>query len=640
MVLSLLVAAPVATVDVASGASGADQAWTVPTRPATCTPEAMARGDVAGCIVWEHGSPARRGFGSLPDPSVTPGFRFDGWSYHGPGVEAAATEMISANPVAVAGRRAGTLRTHVAAAALFEGFLDEVHGRGYPIRDAVGFVYRCTSGSGGRCDAGTMSLHAWGLAVDINAAANPERVYRATGERDDGVSACAVPMQTDIPRWVVEAAERWGLYWGGYGWSSDGCTAPDRWSDRVRRDPHHFEFRGTVDTALAIARRNGRPSHPMYCTVTVDDRGRDQRTCNRTGVPGAGTRSPVPLDPPADAVAAIVNITAVGARSPGFLTAESCSAPLEGPRTTSNTNFEIDAAAPSTAVVPLGPGRVCIWRSAPVHTLVDVVGWLIAEPTGSRRGSSAGAERIVPTTASRALDTRRSGPIPAAERHRYPLEAPSGAIVNVTALDAPAAGFVTADRCSALGTNAPGVSTVNHLVTTARANLTFVGSEVADGRSQSCLWSSAGAHALVDVVARLGPDGLGVVPIEATRRLDTRQCGRAGCPTAGAGQVVEVPGTGGAGVVVNVTVTGSASAGFVTAAPCSSLRPGAMPATSTVNFPAGGTVANLAIVTGGPLCVQSSTPAHLIVDVQARLDPTGGAGVRLTDQVRRLDTRR
>ena len=40
-----------------------------------------------------------------------------------------------------------------------------------------------------------------------------------------GTTACATPMTTDIPRWVVQTAEKWGLYWGGYGWSS-GCIEP------------------------------------------------------------------------------------------------------------------------------------------------------------------------------------------------------------------------------------------------------------------------------------------------------------------------------------------------------------------------------------------------------------------------------
>jgi hypothetical protein len=60
--------------------------------------------------------------------------------------------------------------------------------------------------------SGTLSLHAWGLAVDLNAASNP-----VGGESNQD------------PR-LVRAMERHGFYWGG-----DFPTVPD---------PMHFEFRG------------------------------------------------------------------------------------------------------------------------------------------------------------------------------------------------------------------------------------------------------------------------------------------------------------------------------------------------------------------------------------------------------------
>jgi D-alanyl-D-alanine carboxypeptidase len=60
--------------------------------------------------------------------------------------------------------------------------------------------------------SGTLSLHAWGLAVDLNAASNP-----VGGESTQDVR-------------LVRAMERHGFYWGG-----DFPTVPD---------PMHFEFRG------------------------------------------------------------------------------------------------------------------------------------------------------------------------------------------------------------------------------------------------------------------------------------------------------------------------------------------------------------------------------------------------------------
>jgi D-alanyl-D-alanine carboxypeptidase len=60
--------------------------------------------------------------------------------------------------------------------------------------------------------SGTLSLHAWGLAVDLNAASNP-----VGGESNQD------------PR-LVRAMERHGFYWGG--------------EFPTVRDPMHFEFRG------------------------------------------------------------------------------------------------------------------------------------------------------------------------------------------------------------------------------------------------------------------------------------------------------------------------------------------------------------------------------------------------------------
>ena len=57
-----------------------------------------------------------------------------------------------------------------------------------------------------------LSLHAWGLAVDLNAASNP---FRGRSRQD--------------PR-LVRAMERHGFTWGG------------RWP--TRPDPMHFELRG------------------------------------------------------------------------------------------------------------------------------------------------------------------------------------------------------------------------------------------------------------------------------------------------------------------------------------------------------------------------------------------------------------
>jgi len=75
--------------------------------------------------------------------------------------------------------------------------------------------------------------------------------------------------------------------------------------------------------------------------------------------------------------------------------------------------------------------------------------------------------------------------------------------------------------------------------------------------------------------------------------------GRAGVPS------------GATAVVVNVTVTGSQSGGYVTLWPG-----GAQPPTSTLNFDAGQTIANAAVVgTTGSVRLFASVPTHVILDI-------------------------
>jgi hypothetical protein len=96
------------------------------------------------------------------------------------------------------------------AASSFEGFLNELAATGYPVRSSGGFNYRNIAGSD------RLSQHAFGTAIDINAAANPR--VAPGGAR-----------VTDLPANVGEMAARYGLEWGG------------TWK---RPDAMHFEWAG------------------------------------------------------------------------------------------------------------------------------------------------------------------------------------------------------------------------------------------------------------------------------------------------------------------------------------------------------------------------------------------------------------
>jgi hypothetical protein len=639
---------------------GDNTPWAIPAVPPRCTTDRLATGNVEGCVVIGNIDPSEAGWGTPPAPGVGGGWRWSGYGYNGsPALVGWEAEFLDSNATTVAGLRPGRLRSHVAVAALFEGFLTEINAGGYGVADAAAYSFRCTDGSGGwSCPAGDradLSNHAWGLAIDMNAATNPIRSYG----RIDGVTACSTPVITDMPRWVIQTAEKWGLYWGGYGWSS-GCATPTTERDSVFRDPPHFEFRGTVDQALRIAAFNGAGQRSMFCAEVVTHGGRDARMCNGLGRPGAGWRTPVALPAPAGARAVMVNLTATDATSGGYLTLEECTATPIGDRSTSNTNYDAGRDAANLAVAALGtppassmpatPRRLCVYRSSPTHSIVDVVGY-VAEPAAQRT-----VRWFQPTSPVRLTDTRRGGwcrpgvaCVPGRTAGGSLQSIPTSAIgttanvavTNITVTDALAPGFVTAARCDQLGGEISH-SNVNYRAATAVANLAVVETG-ADGGA--CIYAQSDTHLVVDQVGTMRTDaGLGWSLVPGRRLVDTRGCAGATCgvrvPAMG---VLRVPtGIASDGAVLNVTITGTDATGYATVGSCTTLVPGVEPATSTVNHDAGATVANMTFVDVDPtgdVCVFTFAAAHVIVDLQAELVTTRQLGTITITPVRADDTR-
>lgn len=105
-------------------------------------------------------------------------------------------------------------------APLFAGFIRAIVAGGYSLdgrADDWGYASRYIRGLEAQH---VLSNHAWGLAVDLNAADHP------LGRRGTGV-----------PDWVVKEAHRWGLFWGG--------------NYKTRPDEMHFEY---VDRPEDVAR--------------------------------------------------------------------------------------------------------------------------------------------------------------------------------------------------------------------------------------------------------------------------------------------------------------------------------------------------------------------------------------------------
>ncbi len=330
----------------------------------------------------------------------------------------------------------------------------------------------------------------------------------------------------------------------------------------------------------------------------------------------------------ADAV--VLNLTATGATSAGFLTASPGGTARPS---TSSANYTLGSDAANLVVVGLGPGNtVDLYNSgATVDVVADLFGVF----------SAAGTFGYVARPPTRILDTRVSdvpgeqgfplgclAALPADDGLLAAAGIPddyAAAVVNLTAIETTAAGYL-----SVLGDDwfgdlpaAPSTSNLNVAANDTRANLA-----VTDGAS----WSVAnGPGLLAAVVADLAgwfiapqddPTAARYLPVTPTRVLDTRVgIGSSGPFATDSSRAVALPlpplaaPAAATAVVVNVTAVESNAAGYLTLSPSGSARPNA----SNVNYDAGEAVPNLAIVkigAGGSIDVFAATGnPQVIVDV-------------------------
>lgn len=617
-----------------------DTPWRQPEAPPRCTTAQAESGNVAGCLVAFYYDPAASGWGTPPAPGKGEGWEWNGYTYSGsPALQKWESKYIAENTTTVAGLAPGIVETHVYAQPLFEGFLNEISAKGYRVRDIGGYSFRCTAGDGWKCPSGDPSLlsnHAWGLAIDFNSSTNPIKTYTGT----NGTTACQTPIETDIPKWVVETAEKWGLYWGGYGWSA-GCPTTTTERSSVYRDPPHFEFRGTPAQAAAIAAFNYGNDPNAFCRKVVDEAGKDVTRCNYTGRPDATWRIPVQLDPPEGATAALINLTATDGAALGYLTLEDCRPRKAGERTTSALSFAPGESIATMAIVPLDKGRFCVYRSAAVHSIVDVAGYITAE------GEPMWLETMTPR---RLTDTRlngtcrptgecQQGHVPGESEHVVPTSDEATRIVNLTVVDGRRPGWLQTGACGELGQSNV-FSNLNYMDQWPRANLAMMGA----GDDGSCVFSLTQSHVIVDELARLQPDeGYGWQLGPARRILDTRRCTDDWCNgRPGALRVVRFDvGADVPAAAIAVTVTETQGPGYVTVGDCDDLKGRSEMATSNLNYRAGQIVTNLALVEleHGTACAVTTASAHIVIDVQAELVDGGELGLMPIEPERFHDSR-
>jgi hypothetical protein len=313
---------------------------------------------------------------------------------------------------------------------------------------------------------------------------------------------------------------------------------------------------------------------------------------------------------PAGTTAVMVNLTAVSACGAGFVTAFPCGAQVP---LASNLNVGPARTRAAMATVMLNAqGELCVYASQRTDLVVDLFGSF--GPSGQAVNpippdrfldtrSAAGARNpktgfVSPGTF--ALPVAGVGPVPAGAR---------AVLLNVTAVDPTAGGFVTVHPCGA----APWVSNVNFRVGQIVANLAVAG---LDGSGQVCFTANVATHLVVDVVGWLGDTGLKVRAQTPERVMDTRtgHGGVVGPLPAGGVAQIPVPEAGVFGTVTAVTPSGP---GFLTVYPC----PG-RPTASNLNYVAGDIAPNLFAIppgAGGAGCIFTQAPSHVVVDRSATL---------------------
>ena len=321
---------------------------------------------------------------------------------------------------------------------------------------------------------------------------------------------------------------------------------------------------------------------------------------------------------PSNAVAAVLNVTAVGATAASYVTVWPTG--LERPGT-SSLNVRGGDVVPNLVIAKLGAlGQVDIYNNAgSVHCVVDVVGYFQNEP----------ASRFTSLSPARVLDTRSgvgaaAGPVGQGGAVDLLVAGQGGVnadadtvVLNVTVTEPTGEGFVTVWPT---GATMPTASNLNFVSGQTVPNL--VVAKLGAGGRVSLFNSAGNTHLIADVLGCFrAAGGSRLTSLSPARVLDTRSDGGTPNPVGQTPLVLPVvgrggvPGTGVTAVVLNVTATGGNASGYVTVFPSGQDAPTA----SNLNTTAGQTRANLVIAKvgadGAVAMFNSAGRLHLVADV-------------------------
>ena len=201
-----------------------------------------------------------------------------------------------------------------------------------------------------------------------------------------------------------------------------------------------------------------------------------------------------------DAVAVVVNVTAVKPGRKGFLTVHPC---LEAVPNAASLNYQVGVVRGNEIVAQLSSqGTICVFTSESTELVVDVVG----EVTSENTYRPVAPARIVETrTGSATIDGRFDAVgarpangilrVVAGGRAGVPSSA-RGVVVNATVVVPENRGYLTVWNCEG---DPPLAASLNHVLGEVVGNELVIDLE----RGEFCVFTSVGTHLTLDVVGYL-----------------------------------------------------------------------------------------------------------------------------------------
>ena len=393
---------------------------------------------------------------------------------------------------------------------------------------------------------------------------------------------------------VAGGAAYGGSQWGAYSMAGQDPQDPNR----IWVSPEYATDTGAWATSFSsISATHGAGFNSVDPTRLVDSR----LGIGLSGplVAGFPRLIHLPISGPTSVVAVTGNLTVTGATAQGFVTLSPDPSSVN-----SSINFRAGDTRANNVTLPLGPAGTLV---ATYHAAPGATVQLIFDGTGTYdEGSGDGFHPISPV---RVLDSRTSVGAPVfhanvgqsfvvAGTATIPAEA-TAISANLTVVGQTSPGYVSVTRDA---TNNPATSTLNVGLADIRSNGLTVAIGVNGTVSAVFKAPSGTANLILDVTGYYSgaPDGLVFHPLNPGRYVDTRQpLGPGGYINGLTGPLGSVPRSvqvnGHYGVSIdaqavtgNLTIVGQTAAGFVTVSNSS----GALPSTSTINFPLGDIRAN------------------------------------------------